>query len=117
VSFNHVFLSFKSHRILEVSNVRMKKRSRKHNRRTEVNLTYFNSFIFCLLSSITDLAHKLEDAKNEIRGMPFAFYFTILLSSSTPELEKQLSEGFHKFLNTEPPTGMCFFLCFLHLLI
>jgi len=120
VSFNHVVLSFRSHRISEVSNTRMnvmKKRSRKHRRRREVNLAYFNSFLFYLLSSTTDLAHKLEDAKNEIQGMPFTFYFTVLLSSSTLELKKELSEGFHKFLNTELPTGMCFFLCSLHFLI
>ena len=117
MSFNHVVLSFRAHRIPEVSNTRMKvmkKRLRKHRRRREVNLACFNSFHFYLLSSTTDLAHKLEDAKNEIRGMPFTFYFTVLLSSSTLGLKKELSEGFHKFLNTKPPTGMCFFLCSLH---
>jgi hypothetical protein len=77
-----------------------------------------NSSILCLLSSITDLAHKLQDAKNESEGTPFTSYFTGLLSSVTRELKKQLSDGFHRFLSTgEPPAGVfpsVFSLYFLH---
>ena len=69
-------------------------------------------FIFSLLSSITDLAEKLQNAKIEIKGIHFTFYFPILLSSLAPELKKELSEGIHSFLNAELPVGVYFQICF-----
>jgi len=82
-------------------------------RRTEVRLAHLNSFFFVsyLPLQISQTSSGTPDSRTRASILPSNLLY-YLLTSSTSELRKGLSQGIHSFLTAEHLVGVYFRLCF-----